>query len=516
MNSLRGNAEVQKHIGLLNQFAQKSRSAYNKRNEYVGNEICGGERDLSRRAKPKLTPVFGKEERLFLVKAMLLIVAIYILGDFIYDYLEFLVFFLPAFFILYLWFKSIQGGDHFRDLLKEQITLMPIPYAEGGKKIFIPKATILLVLINILIFYFVELSTLTDLEFMAANFSFLPDKITWWNILASPITSMFLHADWGHLWGNMAFLWAFGPAVEERLGARKFIFLYLLTGVLGNLTAVFFEFNFLHKVYHGLGASGAISGIMGVFMVRCYFKKLVVPIPIFGLVSFKLRINSLLPLGFFFLMDMRGGFRLLSGSNSKIAYWAHVGSMVAGMLIAARLNLHRAAAEESYTAAGIEAIDRRVYGESGEKQLLNALAINPKNEAALLGLARIKAVTRRPEGREYFQEAINLALRSDPQRAAEIYNEYFQVYNRMLEPGLQYRLARTFHSQGNFENAARSLEMIVAEPTDSAAIREQAFFQLISVLVEKGLGEAAQFRLRQFGEAFPQSPLLKRAQEISS
>lgn len=472
---------------------------------------------MSKKVKPKIAPAFGKEEKLYLGKAMLLIVGIYVFQDIIYDSLKLFAFFLPIVFILYLWFKSIQSGDRFRDLLKEQITLMPIPYAEGGKKLFIPKATILLVLTNILIFYFfMILSTLRDLEFMAANLSFLPDKITWWNILVSPISSMFLHADWKHLWGNMAFLWAFGPTVEERLGAGKFVFLYLATGILGKLITIIVFKLFLGEIYSSIGASGAISGIMGIFMIRCFFKKLVIPIPIFGLISFKLRINSLLPLGFFFLKDLNGGFRVLAGSNSKIGYWVHVGSMVAGMLIAARLKLQRDAAEESYTEAGIGAIDRRVYGESGEKQLLNAMAINPKNEAALLGMARIKAVTRKPEGREYFQEAINLALRSDPKRAAEIYQEYFQVYNRMLEPSLQYRLARIFHSQGNFEGAARSLEMIVAEPTANDATREQAFSQLVSILAEKGLIEAAQFRCRQFGEAFPQSPFLKRAQEISS
>jgi TolA-binding protein len=326
---------------------------------------------------------------------------------------------------------------------------------------------------------------------------------------------MFLHSDAGHLWGNMAFLWAFGSAVEERLGGGKFIFLYLLSGFLGDLLALAVIRLFFSVTLHSLGASGAISGIMGVFLVRCYFKKLVVPIPIFALISFKLRINSLLPLGFYFLLDLKGGFRQLAGSNSSIGYWSHIGSMVAGIFLASLLKLHRDAAEESFTTAGIGAIDHRVYGESGEKQLLKAMAINPKNEAALLGLARIKSSFRRPEGREYYQQAINLALRSDPKGAAEIYAEYFQVYNRMLEPGLQYRLARTFHQQGNFENAARSLEMVIGELTTSDSTREQAFFQLIAILAEKGLLEAAQFRCRQFSEAFPQSKLLKRAQEIS-
>jgi hypothetical protein len=98
---------------------------------------------------------------------------------------------------------------------------------------------------------------------------------------------------------------------------------------------------------------------------------------------------------------------------------------------------------------------------------------------------------------------------------ALVYAEYFQIYNRMLDPDLQYRLARTFHKQGNFEGAARSLEMVIAEPVTSKSTREQVFVQLITILAEKGLMEAAQFRCRQFGEAFPQSTLLKRAQEIS-
>jgi membrane associated rhomboid family serine protease len=473
-----------------------------------------GKRTLGKK-KPKLAPAFGKEERIYFLKAVLLIICIYVFRDTIYDYLEFWWVLLPTLFIFYIWFESIHRGERIRELLKEHITLMPVFYAEGGKKIFIPKATILLVLINVLVFYFIEHFAQSSLEFIKTNFVFLPQEVTWWNIVLSPITNIFLHSDQGHLWGNMAFLWAFGPAVEERLGAMKFISLYLLTGMLGDLVAIFFKLSFFNELYHSLGASGAISGIMGLFLVRCYFKKLVIPIPLFGLISFKLKINSLLPLGFFFLLDLRGGIRLLSGSNSNIGYWSHVGSMVAGMLLAARLKLHRAAAEESLLEAGTGALEHRVYGESGEKPLRKALLINPKNGAAHLGLARIKALSRNPEGMKHFQEAIRLSLGSDPKHAAEIYQEYLQVYNRMLEPDLQYRLARTFHKQGNFEGAARSLEMVVAEPSTGSDVRERAFSHLVFILVEKGFMEAAQFRCRQFGEIFPQSALLTRAQEIS-
>jgi membrane associated rhomboid family serine protease len=474
----------------------------------------GAGESFGKRTKPKLAPAFGEEEKLYLVKAMLLIAGIYVFRDFIYAYWKFMAFSLPALFLISIYFKSLQSGNRFGELLKEQITLIPTPYTEGGKKIFIPKATLALVLVNAAVFYSTRLLAF-DQTAIEANYMFLPKVMNGWNLLVSPITSMFLHSDAGHLWGNMAFLWAFGPAVEERLGGRKFIFLYLLSGFLGDLLALAVMRLFFSETMHSLGASGAISGIMGVFLVRCYFKKLVIPIPIFGLISFKLRINSLLPLGFYFLLDLKGGFRQLAGSNSSVGYWSHIGSMLAGIFLASLLKLHRDAADESYTDSGMEAIDRRVYGESGENQLLKAIAINPKNETALLGLARIKSSFRNPEGREYFQEAIGLALRSDPKRAVEIYAEYFQVYNRMLEPDLQYRLARNFHKQGDFEGAARSLEMVVAESATSNSTREQAFVQLITILAEKGLMEAAQFRCRQFGAAFPESTLLKRAREIS-
>jgi membrane associated rhomboid family serine protease len=463
--------------------------------------------------KPYVRAAFDREEKLFFLKAGLLILTIYFFRQEIYHLAGFFAIFIPFFFFAYIWFKSLHTGDRVLDILKEHITFIPIPYAEGGKKIFIPRATILLVLLNILIFSIMKLLNFTDAKFMFANFIFLPEKITWWNILVSPITSMFLHASAGHLWGNMISFWAFGPAVEERMGAGKFISLYFVTGLLGSLTSVVVFRLFFSGTLHGLGASGAIAGIMGVFIVRCYFKKLVIPLPLFGLVNAKLKVNSLLPLGFFFLMDLKGGFQQLSGGNSKIGYWAHVGSLVAGILIAARLKLQKAAAEEKYTEQGLAAMDDQYFRRESVDSLKAALQLNPENEAALLGLAREYAVTRKPEGRELFQEVIRLKLRSSPEQAAAIYKEYFNTYNRMIEPDLQYRLAGIFYRQGDHEPATRTLEMIILEPSASDDTRQRAFYQLVIILAENNMLEAAQYRLRQFKEQFPKSELLKAAEE---
>lgn len=461
--------------------------------------------------KPYIKAAFDREEKLFFLKAGLLILAIYFFQQEIFSLAGYFAIYTPFFFFAYIWFKSLHTGERVIDILKEHITFIPIAYTEGSKKLFIPRATILLVLINILVFYLMKLTNETGINFITNNFIFLPVKTTWWNILVSPITNMFLHANAGHLWGNMVSFWAFGPAVEERVEAGKFFSLYFVTGLLGSLTSVFVFRLFFSGTLHGLGASGAIAGITGVFIVRCYFKKLVVPLPLFGLLNIKLRVNSLLPLGFLFLMDMKGGIQQLAGSNSRIGYWAHVGSLVAGMLIAARLKLQKAAAEEKYTEQGLAAMDDQYFRRDSVDSLKTALQLNPENEAALLGLAREYAVSRKPEGRELFQQAIRLKLRSSPEQAVAMYKEYLNSYNRMLEPDLQYRLAGIFYRQGDHEPATRALEMIVLEPSASDDTRQRAFYQLIIILAENNMLEAAHYRLRQFQEQYPESELLKAA-----
>ncbi|MBN2345072.1 MAG: rhomboid family intramembrane serine protease [Candidatus Aminicenantes bacterium] len=458
-------------------------------------------------------PTFGRQEQFYFLKAGLLILAIYFFRREIYSLAGFFLLFLPLFFFCIIWFKSIQTGDRLLDIVKEHVTFIPIPYAEGGRRAFIPKVTLLLILLNVLAFYFVRLASEEGARFIVHNFTFLPRHVSGWNIWLSPVSSMFLHADAGHLWGNMISFWAFGPAVEERIGARKFVFLYFLTGIAGSLTAVVVFRVFMSETFHAIGASGAIAGITGVFLVRCYFKKLVVPLPLFGLLNFKLRINSLLPLGLFFLLDVRSGFEQLAGSRTPVAYWVHVGSLVAGILFSARMNLHRAAAEEKYTEAGLAAMDNQLTRRESVDSLLSALQLNPDNEAALMGLAREYAITRKPEGRDLFERAIRLKLRTAPEQAMAAYQEYRDSYTQMLEPELQYRLAGIFYRNDDHEPAARMLEAIILEPSANPDTRQRSFFQLIVLLAENNMLEAAHYRLGQFREQFPGSDLVQAAED---
>ena len=464
-------------------------------------------------ASPYRRAAFDREEKLYFIKAALLVGTVYFFRREISGLAGIFLLFVPFFFFSYVWFKSIQTGDRMIDILREHVTLMPIPYAERGKNIHIPWATIALVLANAAAFYAMRQLPPEGQKSVLEKFTFIPRGIGGVNLLLSPLTSLFLHANAGHLWGNMAFLWAFAPAVEERLGMKKFILLYLLTGMLGSLSELVIGRLFFHQTMHGMGASGAVSGVMGIFMVRCYFKKLVIPLPLLGLISAKLKVNSLLPLGVFFLLDLEAGARELAGSHSGIGYWAHLGSMAGGVLLAILFKLHWKAAEEKYTEAGLAAMDDQYFRRESVDSLQTALQLNPENEAALLGLAREYAVTRKPEGRDLYQRAIRLKLRASPERAIEIYKEYFDSYNLMVEPDLQYRLAGIFYNLGDHEPAARSLEMVILEPSAGDETRQRAFYQLVVLLAENNMLEAAHYRLEQFKEQFPRAELAKAAED---
>lgn len=453
--------------------------------------------------KPKPVPAFGRDEKIYFFKFALILIGVYFFYDPVYKYWQYLAIILPVIFIFYVWYMMIQTGEGMVDVLKQYFTFIPIPRAEGGEKLFIPKATILLVLLNIFVFYLMKALPDAANEFIIEHLAFLPHAHAWWNILLSPFTSMFIHSNAGHLWGNMVFLWAFAPGIEERIGRKKFLMLYLLTGLLGKFTAVVIKDLFLGKMHTSIGASGAISGIMGIFMVRCYFKKLIIPIPLLGLVNGKVRINSLLLLGLYFLLNMESGLRVLAGGQTRVAYWVHLGSLVSGVVLAIILKMHRNAAEEKYTLDGLAGVEDQVYGIDGTGQLQKALALNPDNEAALLAMARVKARRRLLQGRNLYEKSVALTLRSDPDKAAQIYDEYFRVYKRMLSPDLEYRIAGLLHSRGDKKKAIRSLEMVVDEPSTRDGTRFKAFHQLIPMLSEIGRHDKAKIRQQQFVECFP-------------
>lgn len=144
------------------------------------------------------------------------------------------------------------------------------------------------------------------------------------------ITSMFMHGGWAHLLGNMLYLWIFGDNIENRLGHKRYFIFYIVCGILASLSHVFSTImSTQNSLVPSLGASGAISGVLGGYMllyptrkVRMFFIRSVISVPAY------------VALGVWIVLQVVSGLGLLGGEESGgVAYAAHVGGFVAGMLL---------------------------------------------------------------------------------------------------------------------------------------------------------------------------------------
>ena len=141
-------------------------------------------------------------------------------------------------------------------------------------------------------------------------------------------SSMFLHGGWMHLIGNMLYLWVFGNNVEDAMGHRRFIVFYLACGLLAALTQAVFD---PRSEIPMIGASGAISGVLGAYLLLHPHARILVVIPI-GILIYTPWIAAYWVLGFWFILQLINS--LVSASETGgVAYGAHLGGFVAGMLL---------------------------------------------------------------------------------------------------------------------------------------------------------------------------------------
>ncbi len=200
------------------------------------------------------------------------------------------------------------------------------------------------VLIAVNIFVFVFLQGMGHNYFFTYAFSTVPAEIFSGTDIVSPeglqetpvhvyftlLSSMFMHGGWGHLLGNMLFLWIFGDNIENRLGHSRYLIFYLLTGIIASLSHVFFTYAVgANPMIPSLGASGAISGVMGAYLIL--FPKRKVNIL---LLRFIVAVPALVALGFWIALQIISSAASLGGkSEGGVAYAAHIGGFIAGMLL---------------------------------------------------------------------------------------------------------------------------------------------------------------------------------------
>jgi membrane associated rhomboid family serine protease len=153
------------------------------------------------------------------------------------------------------------------------------------------------------------------------------------------ITSQFLHGGFMHIAGNMLFLWTFGNNIEDDLGHVKFIIFYLVCGILAGLTHWLFG---MQSTIPTVGASGAIAGVMGAYIIKYPKAKILTLLPL-GIIFTTVRIPAVYFLGFWFLQQAISSVASLgmSGASSGVAYWAHAGGFVFGAILSPMLGLMR-------------------------------------------------------------------------------------------------------------------------------------------------------------------------------
>ena len=144
----------------------------------------------------------------------------------------------------------------------------------------------------------------------------------------SVITSMFLHGGWLHLIGNMLYLWIFGNNIEDAMGHARFVAFYLLCGIAAAFAQALQDPS---STIPMIGASGAIGGVLGGYLLLYPRARVLVLIPL-GIFFYTLRIKALYVLGFWFVLQFLQS--ILAGDQAGgVAYWAHIGGFVAGMVL---------------------------------------------------------------------------------------------------------------------------------------------------------------------------------------
>jgi membrane associated rhomboid family serine protease len=157
------------------------------------------------------------------------------------------------------------------------------------------------------------------------------------------VTSMFMHGGWFHIIGNLWFLSVFGDNVEDAMGPLRFALFYLLSGIAASLAHIASS---PESAVPMVGASGAIGGVMGAYAVL-YPRAPVHMLVILGFYVTRIVVPAYLMLGYWFLLQLLGGIPAMQGAGGGVAFWAHVGGFLAGVVLVplfrvpARVEAHR-------------------------------------------------------------------------------------------------------------------------------------------------------------------------------
>lgn len=202
-----------------------------------------------------------------------------------------------------------------------------IPLSDASRRpVNMPVVTALIIVVNVFVFVL----ELMRGEAFVTQWAAIPDQIASGHHWITILTAMFMHASWSHIIGNMIYLWAFGPEMEDAMGPGRYLIFYLLGGLVAMLAQVVAA---PHSTVPNLGASGAIAGVMGGFLVTYPRDRIRTLLFIFVFARIRF-IPAALLIGFWFLTQLFNAGAVAEVQTGGVAYLAHIGGFLFGVATA--------------------------------------------------------------------------------------------------------------------------------------------------------------------------------------
>lgn len=347
-----------------------------------------------------------------------------------------------------------------------------------------PVIVLFIIIVNCFIYFIFGFSS--EYEQIVLNYGFKPAYPS----LLTLLTSIFLHGSIFHLGFNMWYLWLLGDNIEDRWGRFQFLIFYLSAGIFASLLySVMIPEKF--KNIPTIGASGAISGVLGAYAVlfpksRITFKYLII---LLGIYAGEFQLYSSFWLGLWFLNQALSAFLVAKGlTHSSVAFAAHFGGFVYGMIIATGTKLYMEAK----------------YRENvllGKNMLYNLLGEERK-------------ILRREEEKEEIEKIKDNVLRNiyeDRAVASEIYCKGIEKYPEItLNEKVQYQIAESFERQNKFNEAEIAYKNFILNYPFSK-VADNALFSLGKIYLKKGEIEKGKYAFLQIVLFYPYSDVYEEA-----
>ena len=350
-----------------------------------------------------------------------------------------------------------------------------------------------------------------------SQFFLLPQHYPWIikYLVFSPVTynplsvviSMFLHIDFFHLIFNMVFLWAFGAALETRVGRKNFLLTYFGAGIWATALWIVVEAFVRPESTIGLvGASGAVSGVIALYLYRCFYSKIRMVVTLLFL-PWRVSIPAAPFIIIWFYQNVIYSVADLT-EPSGTAHWAHIGGFIFGLLVG---RIKRYGHEGRLEHLNTRLLERLRSGDgwkSAEKELKKLLGVSPNDPVVHHELARL-SVQNGDAGlaSEHFQRAMHRYALTEPVHAAFVVIEHADTLGKPMALHHHLKAGEALAASGYVEDALRAILPAVRISEAGNAISEKALALYAKVLRHLGKTDAAGEAAARFRELFPESKL---------